>query len=279
MDHQSGLAAAAAKKAGVKRRLCHAHLDTRGVRGLALKKMAGRVLIDLYITQRCACSTLAGEALYGRRAVKKGLGRLVNNGIDLTGYAYREAGHREALLKECGVTGDPVLIGNVARLDTVKNQDFILDVALEAKKRGLPYVFVFAGIGRSQEHLLEKRARLELGDNTFFLGNRKDIPQLLQSMDLFLLPSLREGLPLTIVEAQSAGLPIVAADCVPLEADMGLGLMERLSLQDGIETWLQAIQNGLTKERPGMERRLEAVRSRGFDVKSNVAVIMDLYGV
>ncbi len=114
----------------------------------------------------------------------------MNNGIDLTGYAYREAGHREALLKECGVTETRVLIGNVARLDTVKNQDFILDLALEAKKRGLPYVFVFAGIGRSQEHLLEKRARLELGDNTFSWGNGRIFRSCCRAWDLFLLPSL-----------------------------------------------------------------------------------------
>jgi glycosyltransferase EpsF len=116
IEHQAGLAAAAAKRAGVTRRLSHGHSDSRGSRRLALKKIAGRVLISLFVTQRCACSSSAGEALYGRRAVKKNLVRLVNNGIDLTGYAYREAGHREALLKECGVTGDPVVIGNVGRM-------------------------------------------------------------------------------------------------------------------------------------------------------------------
>ncbi|MFZ5975656.1 MAG: glycosyltransferase [Bacillota bacterium] len=281
-DYQGGFSAIAAKKAGVQRRICHAHLDTRGMRSpvFLAKKLLGRALIQRCATQRCACSKYAGIALHGKRAVEKGHVEIINNGIDVSGYQAFDPESREKLLQDCNASGGARLIGNVARLNPVKNQSFILDMAAEAKKRGLNYRFVLVGSGDLLEDLLQKRNRAGLEDTVFFLGTREDIPQLMQCFDAFVLPSLAEGLPLTAIEAQAAGTPVIAASCVPLEADMGLGLLHRLPLEKGAVAWLSQIGSVLdTAKRPDAAPRIDAVRQKGFDAKYNVNTVMALYGL
>ena len=136
-DYQGGFGALAAKRAGVQKRLCHAHLDTRHIHSpvFLAKKMFGRFMINLYTTQRCACSRFAALALYGNRAVKKGLVKIINNGIDLNNYETYDPEFKMKLLRRYNLDEHTTLIGNVARLSLVKNQSFILDMASEVKKK------------------------------------------------------------------------------------------------------------------------------------------------
>lgn len=281
-DYQGGFSAKAAKKAGVQRRVCHAHLDTRGMRSpvFLVKKLLGRAMIRRYATQLCACSTYAGIALHGNRAVKKGLVQIINNGIDLKGYQHFDTVAGERLRRSCNAQGGALLIGNVARLNPIKNQAFILDMAARAKARGLDYRFVFVGSGDLLEPLVQKRYREGVEDTAFFLGTREDVPQLMRGFDAFVLPSLAEGLPLTVIEAQAAGTPVLAASCVPSEADMGLGLLHILPVQKGVDAWLDRLADILiTAKRPNAAARIGAIRSRGFDAELNVRTVMGLYGL
>lgn len=281
-DYQGGFSALAAKKAGVPIRICHAHSDTRSIHSplFLLKKLLGRAFIQRYATQRSACSRNAGIALHGKRAVDKGLVCILKNGIDLNGYSIRHQQHRETLCRECNVGTDVCIIGNVGRLSPVKNQGFILECAAEAKRRGLNYIFVCVGSGEMMEALLNERCRAGLEDNTFFLGTRKDIPQLMQSFDVFILPSFYEGMPLTVIEAQAAGTAVLAAPCVPQEADMGIDLLHLLPLGVGVNTWLEKIGEVLKRtKRPDAQTSVNAVRHKGFDAKYNVNVLMELYGL
>ena len=281
-DYQGGFSALAAKQAGVARRICHAHLDTRGMHSplFLAKKHLGRAYIRRNATRLCACSRYAGIALYGRRTMEKGLVRIINNGIDLTGYADFDPHTRESLLLSCNADGNARLIGNVARLNPVKNHAFLLDMAAEAKAAGLHYRFVIVGSGDLYEDLMEKRRRAGLTDTVFFLGTRDDVPQLMQCFDAFVLPSHAEGLPLTVIEAQAAGTPVVAAACVPDEADMGLGLLHKVPVESGALSWLDCIGRVTGQAgRPDAATRLNAVRRRGFDAKSNVRTVAALYGL
>ena len=279
-DYQGGFGAMAAKKAGVRKRLCHAHLDTRHMHSpvFLAKKRFGRFVIRLYTTQRCACSRYAAIALYGNRAVKKNLVKIINNGIDLDNYESYDPEFKMKLFDKYHLDENTKIIGNVARLSLVKNQSYILDLAAEAKKRGLNYLFVFVGSGDMSEMLHNKQHQLELDASTVFLGTRDDVPQVMQCFDVFILPSLAEGLPLTVLEAQAAGTQVIAAQCVPLEADMGLGLFHRLSIDAGIDAWLQEIDAALLSERPDTDHRIAAIRAKGYDARRNVDEIMTLYG-
>jgi len=281
-DYQGGFSALAAKKAGVARRICHAHLDTRKMRSpvFLAKKLLGRAFIRNNATQLCACSRYAGIALFGRRAANRGLVKVVNNGIDLTGYAECDPQARERLVLSCNGGDNTRLIGNVARLNPVKNHAFILDMAAEAKAAGLDCRFVIVGSGDLYGELLEKRRRMGVADTVFFLGTREDVPQLMQCFDAFVLPSHAEGLPLTVVEAQAAGTPVIAATCVPKEADMGLGLLNTIPVDAGARAWLERVGRVTERaRRPDAASRLEAVRRRGFDAKSNVRTVAALYGL
>ena len=281
-DYQGGFSAMAAKKAGIPVRICHAHTNSTTLHSLALtvKRRLGRIIIGRYATQRCACSLNAAMAQFGRRTVRKGRVKIVYNSIDLSGFVSCPAQTKKDLQKLCLADEQTRLIGYVGRFNPEKNPSFILDMASETKKRGLNHRFVFAGTGVMLEELMKKRQVMGLEETAFFLGTRNDVPALMQCFDLLVIPSFAEGFSLVAAEAQAAGTPVLAASCVPCEADMGLGLMYWMDLKAGASAFVdqaEAIIRNAT--RPDPDTRISALKSRGFDAKTNVGIIMDLYGL
>jgi glycosyltransferase EpsF len=281
-DYQGGFSALAAKQAGVPVRVCHAHSDTRVFRSLEkfIKIMLGRLYIDRYATQRCACSQNAALSLFGKYAVKKGRVQIIRNSIDLDAYKSHDPGTREALLKNLGADEPCKLIGFVGRLHPIKNPAFVLYMAAEAQKRNMQTCFIMVGAGGMAQELLQKQRSLGLEKTVLFTGTREDIPELMQSFDLVVVPSLTEGFSMTALESQAAGTPVLAVPCVPQEADMGLGLISRLPLCAGADGWLsrsEEIMNAAV--RPDAAKRIAVLSERGYDARDNVAALMQLYGL
>ena len=281
-DYQGGFSAMAAKKAGVPIRICHAHTNFTTLHAplLTAKRRLGRLVIGRYATQRCACSQNAAIAQYGRHAVRKGLVQIVHNSIDLSGFITCPAQTRKELQKRCLADEQTRLIGYVGRFNPEKNPSFILDMANEAKQRGLNDRFVFVGTGVMLEELKNKRQALGLEETAFFLGTRNDVPALMQCFDLLVIPSFAEGFSLVAAEAQAAGTPVLAASCVPREADMGLGLLHWMDLKAGAAAFVdqaEAIMHSAIRPDPGT--RISALKTRGFDSKTNFGITMNLYGL
>ena len=281
-DYQSGFCALAAKQAGVPIRLCHAHSDTRYIRSplFTLKKLLGRALINRCATQRCACSQNAALSTFGKRAVRLGSVTVIPNDINLSHFTQCPPETKAELRLACHADASSHLVGCVGRLSPEKNPGFLLDIAAKAHKAELNICFLYIGTGVLLDKLSRSAAQLGLSDTVCFLGVRSDVPQLLQCLDLVVVPSYTEGFSLAALEAQAAGTPVLVSSGVPNEADMGLGLFHALPLSSGADAWLTAAADIMDASvHPDMSTRFQAITQHGYDVKTNTAQLLRLYGV
>ena len=224
----------AAYLAGVPVRIAHSHNSDlrpgilRSVKLLIHKAAAG--FFGLFATRRLACSAPAARFMFGKRAYE-----FIPNGIDIRAFEFNKD-LRLKTRRELGAGSKTLLVGCIGRLCTQKNQAFLLRVlaGMEDDKK-----LIIIGDGEDRKFLRREAIRLKVRDRVLFTGNRNDIHALLCAMDVFALPSLFEGLPVTAVEAQAAGVPCVLSDRITRECRLS-ELCSFLPLEE--ETWLRAIE-------------------------------------
>ena len=215
-----------------------------------------------------ACSLDAGEWLYGKRACQSERFILLPNGIDTRRFALAP-GTRERYRRELGLEGRYV-IGNVGRFYDVKNHTFLLDVFQKIHEREPEAMLLLVGVGPLQQQMAQKAVELGVAEQVIMTGNRDDVPELLGAMDVFAFPSLWEGLPMTVVEAQAAGLPCVLSDTITKEVDVS-PLVEYLPLGDA-EQWADALLT--RRQRQDVSKNIARA---GFDIRSSVKRLTELY--
>lgn len=265
-----------AKRAGIPVRIAHSH-------NTALRKSATKPLKELihnaakYIfagdaTEFWACSSEAARFLFPKRALKKRGYRFIPNGIEVERFRF-DPGAREQVRAELGLEGKFV-IGNVGRLCYQKNQDFLLDVFARVRRRRPESRLLLVGEGELLEQLKEKARRLNVADCVIFYGVSAHVERLLWAMDVFAFPSRFEGLPVTGVEAQAAGLPCLFSDAITRECDIK-GSAAFLPLAAGEAAWTEAIieQTG----RNTREFIADTARSQAFSVDCVAQKIQDYY--
>lgn len=141
--------------------------------------------------------------------------QIINNAIDTTAYTY-DTNKRVELRRQLGLA-DELVIGHVGRFNPQKNHPFLMDIFAALLKKESNAVLLLVGGGEGMSKMQEKVQELGIAEHVRFLGVRSDVADLMQAMDVFVLPSLYEGLPVTMVEAQAAGLPCIISDKVPPE--------------------------------------------------------------
>lgn len=230
----------AAKKAGVPVRISHSHTTAaRGEWRKNILKYSLRPFAKTYATHYVACSKLAGEWLFGKKAMEQGKVTIFHNAIELDRYRYNEKVRNE-VRKELGIGDDKFVIGHVGRFCYQKNQEFLLDVFAEVQKQNPDAVLMLVGDGKDRERIEEKARRLDLWEKVLLLGCRSDVERLYQAMDMFVLPSRYEGLPVVGVEAQAAGLPCILSDKMTKEARI-TDKTVLLELRLGADAWAKTI--------------------------------------
>ena len=135
------------------------------------------------------------------------------------------------------------VIGHVGRFNPQKNHAFLLDVFAECVKINANVKLILVGDGTGKKQIQDKVESLGIKNNVIFMGVRTDVNELLQAMDVFVFPSLYEGLGISVIEAQAAGLPCVISDCIPDDCIVTKGLVEKLSLSTPPMQWAQVIMN------------------------------------
>ena len=278
----SGIVLLAAYFAGVKCRIAHSHsiydLDDINAKRSSLRKMYSsfmRWLILRCSTIQIGCSTAAGEFLFGKKAVKKDTYHLLFNSVDTREYI--ENYEREETGEFC--ESEWINILHIGRVYEVKNQLFITEIAEEFKKRDKKIRILCAGNGNQEyrDKVQEVIKSKELQNHMKMLGVRKDISELLRKSKAFILPSLYEGMPLVLIEAQASGLHCVSADTFSKEVDFGIDAIEWLPLQAGAEKWADAIETAIEKGRKQKSEVVNAIEEKGFDSRIFTEKLCKLY--
>ena len=259
MDKFSGEIMADAKKCGVPVRIAHSH-STRNEGGIAfqlVKNYYGKKLLP-NCTDRFACSDDAGVWLFGSL---DGV-TVVKNGVDTQKFAPRDERDKSAFA-----------ISSVARFTRRKNHTFLIDIFNEVVKKDDCAVLYLAGTGELQETIKEKVNTLNLSDKVFFLNDCNDVPRLLALTDVLCMPSLFEGLPVSLIETQSAGVPCVISENIPAQSDV-TGNVTFVSLDTPAADWADIILSH--KGQAKTDFRDKIVES-GFDIHTTADFLQNFY--
>ncbi|MBQ5755431.1 MAG: glycosyltransferase, partial [Oscillospiraceae bacterium] len=254
----------AAKKHGVPVRAGHSH-NTNYEKNLVgrLDRLMSHFFVG-GLTHRFACGQQAGQALYrGKDFV------FLPNGVDAAAFAPNAAVRAETRSR-LGIEEDETVYGHIGRFTQQKNHTYLLDIFAEIAKRQPRARLLLLGEGPLLEEVKAKAA--PLGDRVIFAGVQADTKAYYNAMDAFLLPSLFEGLPVVLAEAQAAGLPCFVSDTVDKTADFGCG-MQFLPLGQP-DAWADAVLASPLSRYPDA---LEKVRAAGYDIRHTAAILQQFY--
>lgn len=273
-----GLANIAAKLAGVKVRIAHAHttLDRSDsiIRKLYIQSM--RLIIRLFSTHLLACSKEAGKYLFGERSLNSHKYQYFPNLINYSQFIKEPQKEAASFKAEAGLE-KCLVIGHIGRFIEPKNHRFLLDIMKNIIKKAPSAKLLLVGDGDLRLQI-EERARIEgLYDNIRFVGLRGDIHTMLHSMDLFVFPSIYEGLGLVLLEAQASGLPCIVSEAIQPEADLKIGLVTRLSLSDGAEVWTEKIIENAGKKEKDIDKIKTAFKQNGYVIETGLSKLMGMY--
>lgn len=264
----------AAKCAGVPVRIAHSHSTTnKKEKKKNLMKQVLRPFSKVFATDYMCCSELAGRWLFGNKEYDKGNVYLLNNAIDLDKFKYNEA-LRKKKRKELGIKDDTLVIGHIGRFVAQKNHDYLIDIFNEIHKKNNNSILLLAGQGPLMEDIKNKVKELNLEDSVKFLGQRNDANELYQAFDVFLLPSLYEGLPVVGVEAQASGLLCYLSDDMTKETKV-LDITKFMSLNNTPEEWADNILDDVKKyKRIDTSKEMTA---KNFNIKEEAKKLEEYY--
>lgn len=208
---------------------------------------------------RIAPSTEAAEYVFGKDCIKKGKAQILHNGLDLAYYSFSTEG-RNRIRKELNIE-DKLVIGHIGRFNKQKNHSFLIDIFNEIHKINNNAVLLLVGDGELKDEVINKVEKLELSNNIFFLGVRKDIPDILSAMDIFVFPSYFEGMPNAIIEAQATGLSCLISDSITSEAIINDNV-KALSLNEKALKWANNVSTFDAYNRPKQDKLINA----GYDI-------------
>lgn len=268
----NGIVLKAAEHSKINVRISHAHLNGDYNKKNALRKLYvnfSKYLINKYSTDKLSCSYESGKYLYESENFT-----LVNNAIDINQFKFDKKSNK--LKEELNLDKDCKIITHIGTFKEAKNHEFIINVFKEINNLNKEYKLVLVGRGELQEKIMEMVKLLSIENEVFFLGVREDINNILQCSNVFFMPSILEGLPVALVEAQAAGVRCVISNNIPKDCDMGLNLINSLSLDDNILEWVNTIINLNSVDIKFDERKRKIVES-GYDLKNNIEFLGKLY--
>ncbi len=220
-----------------------------------------RIIPDVKI----APSKLAAEYTFGKKMVKKGGVQIINNGLNLKQFEFDE-NERMNLRKQLKIE-DKFVVGHVGRFSKQKNHEYLIDIFEEIKKKKNNAVLLLIGNGDLLVNIKQKVLEKGLGDSVVFMGLRNDVPKLLSTMDVFVFPSFYEGMPNTVIEAQTSGLPCVISDSITSEAKV-TEIVEEVSLSNPPSIWACKTLELCGREKKKRIEYSKEMYIHGYDIKT-----------
>lgn len=256
-----------AKKHGVKT-IIHSHSTSNGHGAAAMAKNALQYPLKKQADILMACSNEAGLWLFGEKAMKSDRYVFMPNAVDLERFSFSEESRRQ-LRAKLGLE-NRFVVGHVGRFLDDKNHLFLVEAFAKLKEKRPDASLLLVGEGDMQRATAMKAVQLGVAEDVILTGNRNDIPELLSAMDIFAFPSIREGLPVTLVEAQATGLPCLVSENVTTDVAIS-PLVKRLPI-DSSELWAQEMLKA-----PVRQDVTEHIIRAGFDVRSSAQQMYELY--
>ena len=268
LDCMAGVPLKAAKEFGVPVRIAHAHSSNQTKNSKYPIKLVYKNQITKYATDLFACGEAAGEWMFGGAPFA-----VMHNAIDAGKFRYqpdlRECA-RKALIPEML---DAFVVGHVGSFWSPKNHLFLLDIFREIYKQEPNSVLLLVGTGGLMDEVREKAKSYGIENHVKLLGDRSDVFWVEQAMDVFVLPSLFEGLPVTMIEAQASSLPCFISEKVPIECKV-TDLVTQISLKAAPAVWARKILD--SRNLPRRDTSAEIAQA-GFDIRENAAWLQNFY--
>lgn len=257
----------AAKVGGCKNRIAHSHNT------MCVHKKADKILRGLFkkvCTECFACGELAGKWLFGEKRFQ-----IIPNAVNTEKFNYSNS-IREKSRVELGI-GNEILIGHIGCFNNVKNHEFLIQIFADLLKEKKEAKLLLVGEGEKEEQIKQLVKMQGIEDAVIFYGVTDRVPELLMAMDVFVLPSLYEGLPCVLVEAQASGLPCVVSDTVSKEAKL-TDLVEFISLDEPVQKWGELILERAHEDRgKACFNAQEKLIVQHYEIKSCVRYLEKLY--
>lgn len=265
-DCMSGVILREAAIQNVPVRIAHAHACSQDKDWKYPIKALYRRWIPKYATILMACGEDAGKWMFCGAPFK-----VLNNAIEAKKCIYNVE-IRKRMREELAVPEGTLLMGHVGSFCVSKNQEMLVDL-LEEMNKNIDTMLILVGDGELRETVEIKTTKKGLNSKVIFTGLRDDVPNLLQAMDVFIMPSLYEGVSLAVIEAQAAGLQCLISDKVSIECNI-TGCVTQIPLEAPLETWAESVGKVRKKER---ENTYEKIASSGYDIEENALRLQDFY--
>lgn len=232
-----------AKKYGIPVRIAHSHnigFQSKNKIQIMIGNLC-KPLLKKYATDYFACAYLAGEWLFGKKAVKDGKVRVIHNAVEYEKFKFNEEKRIE--IRNRLNINEKLVIGNVGRFSEQKNHEFLIDIFNEIHKKNKMSTLMLIGKGEKEELIRKKVKELGLENDVIFMGFCDNVNELMWAMDIFLMPSLHEGLPVVGIEAQAAGLPCFMSKYVITDEVKITELVKFTELKQSPREWAEEILN------------------------------------
>ena len=266
-DCLSSVALQCAMECGVPVRIAHSHNSNQDRNWKYIVKRYYMKKIPIYATDLLACSNAAGKWMFRENTFQ-----IVHNAINIAKYKYSPEISRK-VRKQFNIE-NKIVIGHVGRFNPQKNHEFLIDIFAECIKKNSNAVLMLVGDGEVRKKIQDKVNKLGINKKVIFAGVRTNVNELMQAMDLFVFPSLYEGLGISIIEAQAAGLPCVISNMIPSESIVTKNLVSVMQLSDSTLNWADHILSRVIEERRDCS---EEIIKAGYDIETASKNLEEFY--
>ena len=270
INENSSFVLRAAKKAGIPGRIAHSHTSESGIDIKILFRLYARYSMKNNPSDYFACSKNAGEWLFGKKISESNELIVLKNAVNANKFTFNQ-NIRKTTRNSLGIS-NKLVIGHIGTFYKPKNHDFLINIFYELQKKQPNAVLLLVGEGKLKLSIEKKVNRLGLTKKVLFLGVREDVPNLMQAIDLLLFPSIVEGLPVVLIEAQAAGVKCLVSNSITQESDI-TGLVEFMSLKISPEKWAEKILS-VSYEHTDT---FETIAKQGFNSTANAKWLADFY--